>query len=43
MTSGVNVTVTGTSGDYDCTFTGATADSSGFTTFGTNGMYHVPD
>jgi hypothetical protein len=37
--NGVNVTVTGTSGDYDCTFTGATADSGGFTTFGTNGMY----
>lgn len=37
--SAVDVTVTGTPGDYDCTFTKAKADSSGFTTVGTNGIY----
>ena len=37
--SAVSVTVTGTSGDYDCTFTGGTADSRGFNTYGMNGVY----
>ena len=37
--SAVSVTVTGTSGDYDCTFTPVTADSRGFTTHGTSATY----
>lgn len=37
--SEVEVTLTSSAGEYDCTFTKAKSDSNGFTTRGTNGIY----
>ena len=37
--SEVDITLTSSSGEYDCTFTKAKLDSNGFTTRGTNGIY----
>lgn len=37
--SEVDVILTSSSGEYDCTFTKARSDSNGFTTQGTNGIY----